>query len=267
MLVSIRANSVLPVTIVTNNYPLKDWHLMPDTLKQIEYEDCHENGKLSPAKAKLSLWKYSEYDETIYLDVDGLLLRELNFDFKYFATHVNGYSKHEEELSDINLWVSPAKVFEKYDIPKENRLAGCNSSFMAWDKKGVEVFQKALEFLKNPFPISELSYQWGKSGCQPDELYLNAALAYFGFEPEPLNVLFTRKRRNDGYIGFEAIRKFYVLCCWGGLEFNAYEISGTGNMKTGLYNKLCSEYFSKVGLDFNDHFFSLINDKIYAKAI
>lgn len=264
MLASIRAVSKLPVTIVTDNYPYKDWHLMPDVLKKIDYDDCHENGKLSPAKAKLSIWKYSDYEETIYLDVDGLLLRELDFDIHGFMIHVNGYSSLDHDNMDVNLWVEPKKLYEKYQIPKENRLAGTNSSFMAWDKSGVKVLKKALENLSNPVPLDDLRYQWGKSGCQPDELYINVALAQFGIEPEG-EYLYTKKRKG-GYSGDTEIRKKHVLCCWGGLEFNAHEISGTGSIKTGLYNKLCAENFKNTGVEFNDHFYSLINDKIYAKA-
>lgn len=243
---------------------------MPDKLIAIKDEDCIVNGKLSPAMAKLSLWKYSEYDQTIYLDVDGLLMRELDFEFKYFTTHVNGYLTIDDEVSDINLWVKPKLAYEKYNIPKENRLPGTNSSFMAWDKDGIEVFKKALENLSNPVPISSLRYEWGKSNCQPDELYINIALAQLGFEPEQINPLFTRKRKQGAYVGLTKIlESFYVLCCWGGLEFNAFEISGTGNIKTGLYNNLSTGYFNKVHGEntFYDHFFSLINNKIYVKGI
>lgn len=240
---------------------------MPDTLVQIKDEDCMTNGKLNPAKAKLSLFKYSEYDETIYLDVDGLLLKELDFAIKGFLIHVNGYLGIDDEITDVNLWVEPKKVYEKYGIPKENKLPGTNSSFMAWDKKGAEVLKLALKFLSDPISLDELRYQWGKSKCQPDELYINAAIAKLGQEPQG-SYLFTRRRKNGGYVGLEAIKKdFFVLCCWGGLEFNAHEISGTGNMNTGLYNKLCKDYFSKLGYEFYDHFFSLINDKIYARGI
>lgn len=264
MLASIRAVSKLPVTIVTDNYPYKDWHLMPDVLKKIDPEDCYDNGKFSPAKAKLSLWKYSDYDETIFLDVDGLLLKELDFDIQGFMIHVNGFSSLEHDNTEVNLWVKPSVLYNKYKIPEGNKLAGTNSSFMSWDKTGVKVLQKALGNLSNPVPLDELRYQWGKSNCQPDELYINVALAQLGIEPEG-KFLYTRKRRG-GYAGATEIMKSYVLCCWGGLEFNAHEISGTGSIKTGLYNKLCFDNFKKLGLEFIDHFYSLINDKIYAKA-
>lgn len=271
MLVSIRANSSLPVTIVSNNYPSKEWHLMPDTLVQIKDEDCFTDGRLDPAKAKLSLWKYSDYEETIYLDVDGCLLKELDFEFKYFTTHVNGYLSKDDEVSDINLWVKPDILYRKYGIPETNKLPGTNSSFMAWDKKGIDVFKRALRNYENPVPLDSLTYQWGKSKCQPDELYLNVALAQLGYQPEPLNVLFTRRRNaKGGYVGLTYIQQnFYVLCCWGGLEFNAFEISGSGNIRSGLYNLLMTKNFEKViGVNtFYDHFYALITKKIYAKGI
>jgi len=270
MIVSIRANSKLPIHLVTNNYPQKDWHTLPDKLTEINTEDLMESGKISPAKAKLSLWKYSEFDETIYLDVDGCLIRELDFQFKGFTTQINGYSSLEDDNTKANLWVRPEQVYEKYSIPKTNKLAGSNSSFMAWDKEGIAVLKKALENLANPIPVNELRYKWGKSNAQPDELYLNIAMAQLGIEPEPLNVLYTKSRSKGGYDGIDKVKElFYVICCWGGLEFNAHEISGTGNLRTGMYNKQMAEYYKKIygGDLFNDHFYSLINKKIYNYAI
>lgn len=267
MLVSIRANSSLPVYIV-GDYPEHDWHIRPDKIIPMNYEDCHIDGKLSIAKAKLSLWRYSDFEETIYLDVDGLLLRELDFDIDYFCIQVNGYSDLENDNTEANLWVFPKTVYEKYLIPEKNRLPGTNSSLMAWNQKGAEVFVKALENLSNPIPVGELRYQWGKTNSDPDELYINVALAQLGFEPKQEKYLFTKKRRTE-YSGMDKVMECYALCCWGGLEFNHHEISGTGSMKSGYYNKLSKENFLKVyGEDlFYDHFYALINNKIYARGI
>lgn len=266
MIVSIRANSTLPVYVV-GDYPAKDWHTLPDKVIPMNYDDFHIGGKVSIAKAKLNLWKYSDFEETIYLDVDGLVMRELDFPIDYFCIQVNGYSDLQNDNTEANLWVIPSQVYDKYSIPLCNKLPGTNSSLMAWDQKGSEVFQKALEFLSDPIPVSNLRYQWGKTETDPDELYINSALAFIGFEPLPLKYVYTKKRRGE-YTGFTEISKSYVLCCWGGLEFNHHEISGTGSIKSGLYNKLSREYFLKVyGEDlFYDHFFSLINNKIYAKG-
>ncbi len=267
MIVSIRANSALPVHLV-GDYPAKDWHILPDKIIPIEYGDCHVNGKISIAKAKLSLWKYSEFEETIYLDVDGLVLRELDFPINYFLTQVNGYSTLYEDNTKANLWVKPEQVYEKYQIPEINRMPGTNSSIMAWTKKGAEVLKQALDNFSDPIPIENLRYEWGKSKQQPDELYLNIALAQMGFEPEEVKLLFTKKRRGV-YSGWDEIIKSFVLCCWGGLEFNHHEISGSGSPKSGLYNKLCREnYLKAYGEDlFYDHFYSLIKSKIYEKGL
>lgn len=267
MLVSIRAVSSLPVYIV-GEYPAKDWHIIPDKIIPMNYEDCHVNGKLSIAKAKLSLWRYSDFEETIYLDVDGVCLRELDFPINYFGIQVNGYSDLANDNTEANLWVIPKVAYEKYQIPAFNRLPGTNSSIMAWDQRGVEVFVKALENLENPIPVNELRYQWGRTNTDPDELYVNVALAQIGFEPEQVNYLFTNKRRGV-YTGFDKIIESYVICCWGGLEFNHHEISGKGSPTSGLYNNLMRQAFIKVyGEDwFYDHFYSIIGKKIYVKGI
>lgn len=263
MIVSLKANCSLPVHLVTDNYLHCD---IADKVIKIQYEDCHIKGKLSPALAKLSLWKYSEFDETIFLDVDGLIFKDLA-DIQFtgdFHTIVNGYSSLELDNRGVNLWVEPKLVYEKYDIPEENELPGTNSSFMYW--KDSTVFEQALMNFSNPVSIAELRYKWGRSNAQPDELYLNVALAQLGIRADIEKPLYTSKRREGVYLGFEKIKaQYYGICCWGGLEFNSFEISGTGDIRSGLYNNLMREYYQKVyGEDcYQNHFYTLIKNKIY----
>lgn len=274
MAVSIRANSELPIHIVTDgNYPAEEFHRdIADKTIQIDYSDCHDNnGKLYPAKAKLSIQKYSEFDETLYLDVDGLLLKDIDIDFDgEFQIQVNGYSSLDNDNLDSSLWVKPKQIIDKYNLSSDAQLPGTNSSFIYFTKK-TEVFKQALKNLETPFTQNELRYKWGVSGTQPDELYINIALAQLNIQPNMKPVLYLRKRGNGGYVGIDKIKQDrYILGCWGDKHYNHFEISGTGDRNSGLYNKLCFDNYQTVYGDrklFKDYFFSLINNKVYARKI
>lgn len=277
MAVSIRVNSPdIPIHVVTDgNFPAESWHSCVDKITKMEYSDCHEpDGKIFPAKAKLSLFKYSEFDQTIYLDVDGLLLKDITplFDQNtFFQVQVNGVSTLENDNLDASLWVKSKQIFEKFDLKEGSEIPGTNSSFWYFTKEADTLFNQALTNLETPFRINELRYKWGQSGAQPDELYMNIALAQLGLMPDMKPVLYLRKRGTGKYVGLDQIEKdFYILGCWGNVDYNHFEISGTGDKTTGLYNKICAANYEKFYGDrklFTDHFYQLITKKVYSNVL
>jgi hypothetical protein len=280
MAVSIRAVSpTLPIHVLTDgNFPDEPFHTeVVDRVIKMDRDDCYLDGKLYPARAKLSMYKYSEFDDTIYLDVDGVVIKDLNPLFDectgYFQIQVNGVSTKDHDNLDASLWVKPEQIFKKYKLKEDAVIPGTNSSFMYFKKgKSAEtLFNKALKNLANPIAIRELRYQWGHSNTQPDELYMNIALAQVGLVPDIKPVLYLRKRGfGSGHNDLETIQRgFYVIGCWGDATYNHHEISGTGDTRSGLYNKVCIDAYKKVygNVTFSDSFHKLIKGKVYAKPI
>ena len=284
MAVSIRAVSpTLPIHVLTDgNFPSEPFHAnVVDKVIKMDLNDCYLDGKLYPAKAKLSMYKYSEFDETIYLDIDGVVIKDIMPLFDecealglYFQIQVNGVSTKEHDNLDASLWAKPEQIFKKYKLKEDAILPGTNSSFQYF-KKGKEaetLYNKALKNLANPIPIRELRYQWGHSGTQPDELYMNIALAQVGLLPNIKPVLYLRRRGfGSGHNDLSTIQNgFYVIGCWGDATYNHHEISGTGDVKSGLYNKVCIDAYRKVygeSVRFSDAFHKLIKFKVYALKI
>ena len=276
----------LPITVITDgNYPFEDFHkdAVDDVIVMDSRDFLDRNGKLFPAKAKLSVYKYTPYSEAIYLDVDGCCIKDLNLLFDeckekglYFQVQVNGVSTKDHDNLDASLWVKPKQIFEKYDVPEDAELCGTNASFWYF-KKGKDakkLFTQALKNLANPIPVSQLRYKWGHSNTHPDELYMNIALAQVGLKPNIEPVLYLRKRgeggRNKGLDDIQRSR--YIIGCWGDENYNHHEISGTGQPNSGLYNKHVSNCWSKfygnsVKFGKPNDFFSLIKGKVFANPI
>lgn len=283
MAVTIRCVSPdVPIHVLTDgNFPSEEWHLQAvDKVIQMDRKDTHLNDKLYPAKAKLSMYKYSEFDETIYLDVDGVVIKDIKPLFERcfelglpYQVQVNGVSTLLNDNLDSSLWVKPEQAIKKYALPNDVVLPGTNSSFQYFkkSKEAKALFTQALKNLANPFHINELRYKWGHSNTQPDELYMNIALAQTGIMPNIEPVLYLRKRGfGVGHNDLEAIQKgYYVIGCWGDATYNHHEISGTGDKRSGLYNKVCIDAYRLFYGDrpFNDHFNLLIKHKVFAKPI
>lgn len=286
MAVTVRVMSPdLPIHVVTDgNFPFEPYHAdIVDKVIQMDSKDYMNGGRLYPAKAKLSLYKYSEFTETIYLDVDGCCIKDLNPLFDRceekglpFQVQVNGVSTKEFDNLDASLWVKPKQIFEKYDVPEDAQLPGTNSSFWYFKKsrEAAKLFRQALKNLSNPFSIGELRYKWGHSNTQPDELYMNIALGQLGIMPNIEPVLYLRKRGEAGRpSGLDEIQKnYYIIGCWGDENYNSHEISGTGQINSGLYNKHvsnCYQYLYGESIKFGKpyDFFSLIKGKVFGNAI
>jgi len=284
MAVSLRAMSPgLCIHVLTDgNFPAEPIHgEIVDKIIKIAETDCRKDGKLYPALAKLSMNKYSEFEETIYLDVDGVVVKDITPLFDkckekglYFQVQVNGISTKEFDNLDASLWVKPEQIFKKYKLNDDVQIPGTNSSFQYWVKckESDKLFAQALKNLSKPFELRELRYSWGMSNTQPDELYMNIALAQVGLIPNIEPVLYIRKRNTGGRMsGLDEIAKDrYVICCFGGVQYNHAEISGTGDSRTGLYNKHLINCYKTVygeSVKFVDSFYRLINDKVYNKPV
>lgn len=158
-----------------------------DVMQLIELDDCYDNGKFNPGKAKLSIYKYLDSQHTIYLDVDAVCLRPLEplmdeciktgqYFLTQYVSHVTGC---QEEFKDM-AWMECKYIWDKYGFDDNTQLPATNTSFMYIRKceESELFFKKALENINDPFPVNQLKLKWG--GTQPDELYLNITMAQFG---------------------------------------------------------------------------------------
>ena len=158
----------------------------------IEQQDIYTNNKLDPGKVKVNLYKYLPYDCNLYLDVDAIALKdiqpmidELSQSGKHYISHTVGYHTIDKgrDFKEMQ-WAWADKMWAHFNLLSSYVMPAINSS-MQWIVKGSEaegIYSTAKDlYFNNPIPIKELRMKWG--GGQPDELYMNVALAIRGIDP------------------------------------------------------------------------------------
>lgn len=149
---------------------------------------------LQAAAIKISALNYLPYDETLLLDVDALALKDLTPIFDqlkeqggYYYAKIVGDHKHHSKIEGVDLtkwriipsmiWAYADDIWNKYGLNEDSVLPATNSSFQYIRKcnEATELINQIKENYANPIPEAELRTPWG--GGQPDELYLNIALA------------------------------------------------------------------------------------------
>ena len=229
-----------------------------DYFTEIIEEDYLDNGQLSPGKAKLKLPEYFIFDRTIYLDVDGCVIKDLTplFDIPTdFATHVNGtYKPGKEELPASMYWCKSSVLMQHYNLPPTVAIPGINSSFLLLDNNDAvqQLFKQADDNLNlNPIPSSHRHKTWGRgNGLQPDELYLNIACAQQNKYPGDVKAVYFRTRNQAGKVlEINDIRKnFYALGLFGAEDFNHPSLKSIYNrhVRPIFYQFFPNKHFAKA---------------------
>lgn len=180
-----------------------------DVLTIVPDSEFTDEGKLFPAKLKTQLYKYLHFDETVYLDVDGCVIKDITPLFNIeadFASDVQAvYDMSMGDRFEAMKWARINTVYQHFQLPNDARFPALNSSFMFIRKSETAkaIFDKAYELLmNNPLPFEKHWFSWGRKSKsknnQPDELYLNAALAVLGIVPHGLGAIHFRMVNESG---------------------------------------------------------------------
>jgi len=214
----------------------------PDIVKYVEHfadinpADIYTNKKLDPGKVKVNLYKYLPYDCNLYLDVDAVALKdiqpmidELAQSGKDYISHCVGYHTIDKgrDFKEMQ-WAYADKMWAHFDLPSDAVMPAINSS-MQWIVKGSqtqELYQQARHlYMDKTIEPKDLRMKWG--GGQPDELYMNVALAILGIDPA-LKAYEKIKGSEGGMIHFsmqrglnfqEIIDNYYLQSYYGGAGF------------------------------------------------
>lgn len=202
-----------------------------DIVTDIRTDTYHDNGQFSPGKAKIHLYEYMAFDHSIYLDVDGCCIADIEplFDLckdKPVVSHVWGYGRLEDKtFGDLMYWADAKPLWQHFGIPTDARLPFLNTSFISVvkGKESQKIYQTAQDCLANPMPLTAMRELWGK-GNQPDELYFNTAMALLGYEPhiEGFDPIYFRPYREYGQaVPFSKLQaQHWFIGLWGGQRFN-----------------------------------------------
>jgi hypothetical protein len=239
---SIRKHSPNVNITVLFDDPIKALSHCQDLMQYINHighialEDIYTNKKLDPGKVKVNLYNYLPYDRNLYLDVDAIALKdiqpmidELAQSGKDYVSHTVGYHTIDKgrDFKEMQ-WAWADKMWAHFNLLESTVMPAINSS-MQWIVRGPQaeaIYRTAKDlYFNNPIPIKELRMKWG--GGQPDELYMNVALAIRGIDPA-----LKAYQKNDGSEGgmihfsmqrglsFQEItQNYYLQSYYGGAGF------------------------------------------------
>lgn len=208
-----------------------------------------KDGKIDAARIKTSIYDILPFDETLYLDVDAVLLRDIQCIFDdlskapgYFYTHVlDVHTIDKGRDIPMMLWAYADDIWNKYSLNDASQLPCTNSSFM-YIKKCVEskaLFEQVNKNLSDPIPLHSLRMKWG--GGQPDELYLNIALAQKGILAKTDSEYIFLGYKHDPRPLYQIAIDHPILSVFGGRNL-------TKPIYTEWYDRLLIKYHSEHGL-------------------
>lgn len=244
-----------------------------DSINEIKPEHLTTGGKLDPGKLKVNLYQYLPFDHNIYLDVDAVALKDLEPMINELINAGKDYISHSVGYHTINQgraipsmqWAWADDIWEHFGLRESDTLPAINSSIQ-YIRKGIQaekIYIIAKDYYENkPLPVQKLRMKWG--GGQPDELYMNVALAILALDPSIIPVGQTDGSEN-GYIHFAMQRRltfeqiterFYLQSYYGGQGF-------TPLFYVEWLDRLLKKWFSESGKQ-HIHFINRITSNKYA---
>jgi hypothetical protein len=213
-----------------------DLHEVVDVIRPILSDNLYTNRKLDPAKAKVNLYYYLPFDHNIYLDVDAVALKDIKpmidvliSSGKPYASHCVGYHTIDKGRSiDSMQWAWADDIWSHYKFDDKTVLPAINSSIQYIKKcnQSLNLYKKAQDYYHhNPIPLHKLRMKWG--GGQPDELYMNCALAKLGMDPA-IGEIGSNGYAEKGFIHFtdrrglsyaQVTEMYYLQSYYGGQGF------------------------------------------------
>jgi hypothetical protein len=254
-----------------------DINMYVDSINQIEHSDLYVDGKLDPAMLKVSLYKYLPYNNNLYLDVDAICLKDIQpliddlvGTKRHYISHCLGY--HTIDLGrniETMVWAYADDVWEHFKLDGNAILPSINSSIQFIKKgKEAEVLFDLLHLLytTNQLPLKRLRSKWGNG--QPDELYMNVALAMTAYDPSYKNDgVMDDGKTKKGFIHFSPVRglsfqevidNYYFQSYYGGRNY-------TSRFYTEWLERLLKSIMSKQKKNHQFHIDRIIGQKYVNK--
>ena len=219
MVLSIKKFSDIKVAVITDS---TNSELTKPFDITIEPKMCDylEGYMFNPFKLKTYIYDYTPFNHTIYLDVDGMTLKDLTplFDYSFKIQEVGKYDYSNAHTSDM-VWTNKAgkrlnDIFDAYDLPKERLYPEYNSSIIVFKKSEENkiYFDKA----KENYNDRRIDFK-PIGGLYPDELAWNLAsaqLEHYTETPSEKPIYFFWENRKDEGVN----SRFYVLGMAGGFH-------------------------------------------------
>jgi hypothetical protein len=219
----------------------------------IEFER-NELGKIDNCIAKIKLFERSPFDQTLYLDVDGAMLKNPEDLFKRFEGKTIWAQPMGTGTKEHNItytWAPNEIVWERFKLKEDTLFTTCQTSIIYFEKgkESKEFFKKLHSNYKQKLKPIEYREMWGRSKQHPDELYYSVTMAQMGISLEEFSPIFFPEKV-EKISTIEA--NYYVLSMYGGNNVKPYALA--------YYDRIMQAILGKRGLN---HYYKAY--KLYSK--
>jgi alpha-N-acetylglucosamine transferase len=172
---------------------------------------------------KLRIFEHSPFEETLYLDVDGMLLNNPEEIFDKLKgsivwTQPMGTGKKGDDTINY-MWAKNDLLYERYNIPEDNLFTTTQTSIIYFTREAEGFFNQLKINYENRLKPIEYREMWGKSKQHPDELYYSVTMAQMGISLQEFRpVFFPEKVKTIE----EIEQNYYVLSMYGGNNVKPY---------------------------------------------
>lgn len=203
--------------------------------------------RIDPAVYKTSIYDFIPYDETLILDVDGCVMKDLNpllDDLSkregYIYTDVFGTGGKDDDIR-YSIWAGNDYMWERFGLSDTSVLPSIQSSWM-WVRKAdaKEYFTRLQENYRKGADRTRVNL-WG--GTLADEMFFAGTFAQMGIIPKiEYEPIFFGNYFAELSLT-ELTDKYYVLSLYG---------NGKGRKEVKLkyiefYDRLMREYCNRLG--------------------
>lgn len=222
-----------------------------------------QGGVKNPGRVKTSIYNFLPFDINLVLDVDAMALKDIApiFDeledaggFFYSHTLVKYKYSDGNEMKHLQ-WADRDSFWNKYGLTDDTVFPCVNSSFQFIRKcdEAKQLFEQVNKNFDDPIPLGKLKTQWGAN--QPDELYLDIALAQLGIDPStPNKYLFMANTLTDMTPVDDLHKNFYILSIFGSKEMIRVRFRQ-------FYDREFIEIFRKIGQNHQYKLVYILADK------
>tara|TARA_R110000868_G_scaffold44981_1_gene149648 strand:- start:31 stop:846 length:816 start_codon:yes stop_codon:yes gene_type:complete len=199
-------NPKIHITLLTDGVHQKvfrtEHYAVFDNIKDVEASDYTDTYGFSPAKAKLSIPKYSMYDKTLYIDADTLCLNNLQplFDM------LDG-SKFKSNVVDNYISWTTDEEFKK--VFKVDKTVTINTSWIYFEND--KVFKQANKYFDKGFDLEKIAPNWGSK--LPDELFFNASISKLNIDASFKEIMYFDEKGKQMQIS--DLNKYYFITYYG----------------------------------------------------
>lgn len=211
-------NKSIPIHLICDAKAISD--IKTEVFNSFEVIDFEKEDKGDYGLSKIKIFERSPFEKTLYLDVDGICLNDIDSWFDRIANNHSVYAQLmgtggiKDNIS-YNPWAGNDVIWQNFGLKEDSVYPALQTSVVYFDRsKESKLFFKTLnENYSKRLQKSQYKEMWGKSNQHPDELYYSVTMAQLNMMPtksiQP--VFFPNKNESTSVIQNE----FLILSMWG----------------------------------------------------